>query len=1088
MSDISTINSSNDDIGPHAIDPIDINADKEYNLPTSPIYNAITQSDFKSEDYEEPNKNISIWRKYLHTLRPDYFLDHLDYDSFKIVTQTFIQVWASVFLSIVPKTSHWIGNAAYLMQIMGFIASCGGQPIYINTTVSIGCVLYCLAAWLHCVIAMAITSRIRGWKPPEYYIAELINEGICTEENGLNCFIDVVFTGRYLQTKCTGVWVMCLIVGLTIFGLSEKIHPLMRLPFVTAAITIIINVAYGVMIPCFLPKLIGLSILKPMCISYAFKIVVGFLIFPCTANWKYVKGSIGILKGLSKINKGNIMFLESMKPSGDNFSKFSKLTNDIASIRVKAPALDLFAKCSAYELSFGRLDAGDIGQFRSHLKNLISISASYEYFYQLFQERVDVASNTFKDLKRRGTVSSQSYSTGHNKLLSTIKHSYKEVGNYESKRRTELLARNFNNGQKKVTMADLDRIAEIIKSDFKSIIDSTDIALDAIIDWLESANNFRTFSLVSPSIYKKRVSKQQESNKKITEAKNYIEEQMRLAIDVDQLKQRVTKSVKNEESLLTFISQTNLLIHIIKEHCKELISIMELFINIDERRPKPKLISFITKMRYEKLQNSSTKLSHGEDPSKVSLKLIAPQITSRDPDAYPPSSNFQLLGKHYRTFYNEILMNEHIWFWIRVGGLTNICCLPYYCRTTAAWYYSSRLIWLPITCGVSTSEYTAETVYIFMCKIIYSFFGSLSGLVGWYISTGKGNGNYYGYAIVTGFLYFYLCYYRHFSIHLTTMPSVMTSVTPTLVLGTSWVDAKYNKLANIGTGLRVAITRYVSVVIGLCLAFLASTFPRPNSSKKAVRVSIANSIEEIGNLHCNITNFAIDRFKNPHLHASERHDIIINKFRNILLSLAKVNTAVKPIQYEISIYGDWPTERYKRLQVLVNDIIQLYYLVFSIIDQVQDPKEWMKHIINRAGWTDSDLTADIFSIVHMTSGSLRTKDALPKITQANISIKHMDILREQWGIPMTSLSERFYNDSASFENNLVDATEELHESIMQNIDFSKLFSHDGQLNIVVLLLSHLIYKRIDEVVITVKGLVGEKYDFEEELFLNTQDI
>lgn len=116
----------------------------------------------------------------------------------------------------------------------------------------------------------------------------------------------------------------------------------------------------------------------------------------------------------------------------------------------------------------------------------------------------------------------------------------------------------------------------------------------------------------------------------------------------------------------------------------------------------------------------------------------------------------------------------------------------------------------------------------------------------------------------------------------------------------------------------------------------------------------------------------------------------------------------------------------------------------------------------------------------MTSGSLSSKRELPKFTRANISLKHLDLLRSQWGITRFSLNERFYSEEKEKENE--GDSDVLHDSLMENIDFNALFSADGQLDIVALIIGHLIYKRFDEVMLIVKQLVGEKYDMHESIF------
>ena len=82
-----------------------------------------------------------------------------------------------------------------------------------------------------------------------------------------------------------------------------------------------------------------------------------------------------------------------------------------------------------------------------------------------------------------------------------------------------------------------------------------------------------------------------------------------------------------------------------------------------------------------------------------------------------------------------------------------------------------------------------------------------------------------------------------------------------MVLGTSWVDAKYNKLANVDVGYKPAYLRFIGVAIGLCLGMLAVLLPKPISSKAIVRNVLAKTISETGNIHCDVANFALARLE-----------------------------------------------------------------------------------------------------------------------------------------------------------------------------------------------------------------------------------
>ena len=113
-----------------------------------------------------------------------------------------------------------------------------------------------------------------------------------------------------------------------------------------------------------MPKVIGYTIIKPMGIAFLTKIVTSILIFPTTSSFLYFNGSSKILSGLNKATKNNINFMKTLRPSGPDFSNFEKYSKEITNFRNNISQLEVLASTIKYEISFGRLDAGDAGEFR----------------------------------------------------------------------------------------------------------------------------------------------------------------------------------------------------------------------------------------------------------------------------------------------------------------------------------------------------------------------------------------------------------------------------------------------------------------------------------------------------------------------------------------------------------------------------------------------------------------------------------------------------------------------------------------------------------------------------------------------------
>lgn len=1057
---------------------------------TTPIEfpNSYFESDaVKSSESEEKadgrslNWMNALWLKCYDIAYPRCILNYLDYESFKIVFRTWVQVWSSIVLCILPKTAAWLGNGSYIMQIVAFITPSGGTSIVINAIACLMSVLYALAGWLLSIIAMKITHAIRGYPSKEDIAQIIISSGDCLMDQKSPdfdiCISYQIFTGRFLQTKTTVVYIFAIIVGITGTGLTQEINRFFRTGVNMSLMVIIITCCYGVFFPYFDPYIISMAVLKPMGIALALKFITSVFVFPETSSYQYYNESIKALKDLKLTSENNIRFIKSFKPSAPNFSNFSNYKKGVIATRIPISEAEVFCSTMRFEVAYSRFDLGDTGEFRAMIKHLISVASGYEFFYSLLQERKQVAGNNFGDLRRRGScgsrISMHHSQFGDLKILSSIQDNYKKVGEYENRIRVRSLRAKLADTQSgnRVSLNDLDYISDFIRKHFLQIIEDTHAAFTGIVDWLVDANEFRTYTRLRQRSFKNHQAKQIKNNENLISLKSRLHESLKKINDPDSLELTFKEVSLREEPYLTLISQTTLLLHFSKRYAEQILAIIEFLLLIDEKRPTPVIISYFMKTTLEK---AGAFLDNEYATDAITDDDFDEEHYARSPDYLPPTTQLNLFGLRFLKLC-KLLYNGHFWFWIRSSILVCVSATPFFCRTTAHWYYTWRLIWVVVMTALSTSETTGQTFYVFGAKLGYTFLGCFIGGVAWYISTGNGRGNYFGFGVVTAILYLYLTYYRHFSVHLSLVPQILLSVTTALVLGTTWTNEMYNSVATFHGGWKIALIRMVSVFIGLVIGLLAPLFPKPKTSKNEVRKILSKSIQEIGNFHCSITKFGFSRFENETVHIKRRHDPIILKFRKLFLKINFISELVVALKHELPLAGKWPEEHYDKLQACTNDVIQLQYILYVIMDEFRDTL--MIHVtFTRLGWSDSEFTANMFSTIHMVADSLKTRQPLPKITEATLSIKHMDSLMAQWGIQNISLNERFY------ESKELDEDVSVAHSFLQDLDFHKFFSHDGQVSIVALLLVHIIYKRLDEIMIIVKELVGEVYLVADTIF------
>lgn len=1024
---------------------------------------------------KEPPRNF--WRKTVQRLRPGFILDHLLVKSAKVVLPTFTHVWATVFLTVIPRTSVWIGTSPYLMLILAFICMCGGFSVSINIWQALICFTAMLVGWLFTVVAMAILTHIRGWKTLAELSAELVAEGTCTVDGLEDCVTTQIYSGRYLDARCLVIYSVALVLGITVLGMFLTVHKMARTPYVTGAISIVINTCLSVFIPVFDPTLIGLAVLRPAGVSFAIKIVCLMLIFPFSSSFKYFDAGAEVLSLLQNMAGKHRSFYKSMQPSHDGFENYKGISRDVQKTRGKFAACHVFLQSTRVELSYGRFKAQDAYEFDDRVRSLLTTFSGFQYYYELLQERKDMVLNIVTPRFRHGSLLTP---TAGNKLYTAFSQTYDEVGRFEKSEYDHAFSKKYREAHS-VTLADLDMIAGVVRQAHEDYLDVICSTIEVAHDWLAAANHYRLYSIFSRN---RHALEQEKQHKRVLNAKKAL---LQIVERYDKAENAVSvemlKGIEGRELVLSLISQTSTFLFMCAQVATLLERLFDLYLRLDAEQPRPQFVWCFGRIP-RKGAGDGQDVEDQMDDLRDTIKA------QRNPDALPPRTILQIAAFLVFRAY-KLACDKGIWYHLHCAMLINFCTFPFYFHHSAPFFYSRKIVWFPVVAAVSTTQSSADSLYTFIAKIYYTFVGALAGVVGWYVSTGLGNGNYYGYTAVCGFIYFFAACYRHFSMHAFPIPGIMLLVTPVLVLGTSWVDAQYNVL-EVGWGWEVGVVRFVSVIAGLLVVFTMTFFPNIRSSKAALRKRLAIALEQINVTQVEVCNFAIKRLLNPTVHIKLQDDRLASEVRAHLAQLLMIRGAMALIKYETAVTGPWPTEKYERLHQLIVSITQLQFLLYSLIDQVEDPESWIPHMASRAAW-NREFLSDVLLMTYMASEALRLRTPLPEITVATLLLKHLDVVSDTWGMNGLSFNERIFRpkeetlssddeqlptiaEKNSFENPF------LTRRNLRTLDFEKLLSHDGRLNVVALLISHLIYKQIDQAIFMVKGLVGEKYEFDSQLF------
>ncbi|TFK48067.1 hypothetical protein OE88DRAFT_1635639 [Heliocybe sulcata] len=349
------------------------------------------------------------------------------------------------------------------------------------------------------------------------------------------------------------------------------------------------------------------------------------------------------------------------------------------------------------------------------------------------------------------------------------------------------------------------------------------------------------------------------------------------------------------------------------------------------------------------------------------------QPRRRDPDVLPPRNVWELIATELYHIAGALGRGNSLYAF-KAGVLTILLSIPSFLASTAQFAYANRFIWGVFMGQLTLVRFRGDTTFGLVARIMSTFLGGVVGVVMWYISTGAGHGNYYGFAAVCGvcfpFFFFARLYWPG-----PPMTNIIFFVTIVLVLGYSWQDTHFPQPSSPGEGFGVAWRRFVLVVCGVTAAFIFSFLPPSTTLRGYMRRILATTASETGALYCGIISFA--NTPKELRTDKERQEII----RSLIAIRAKLKRSIvlrANIIYEFSLRGRWPSKRYQAIVEIQMQIAYLLSHLMSVVEQLEPI--WCQAFLRRTRFLDADFLGDVLAVISMISTALRTGTPLPQIT------------------------------------------------------------------------------------------------------------
>ncbi|KIM37523.1 hypothetical protein M413DRAFT_76838 [Hebeloma cylindrosporum] len=494
-------------------------------------------------------------------------------------------------------------------------------------------------------------------------------------------------------------------------------------------------------------------------------------------------------------------------------------------------------------------------------------------------------------------------------------------------------------------------------------------------------------------------------------------------------------------------------------------------LRLEALRPAPRLWTPIQRLFPWNLSHVPESNSDGdEDPAQSSPDVEAAQPppkvqfsipTPRDPDALPPRNAFESVFESIHSLVSSIGTGNVV-FAIKAGLLTIVLCLPSLIKSSAKFAYANKFVWGVFMGQITLARFRGDTAFGLAGRIFSTFFGGCLGMVIWYISAGSTTGNPYGLCTICAVAFPFFFFARLYC-PVSPMVTIVLGVTACLVVGYSFQDHYIPTPASPGQGWNVFWRRFLLVTCRVVAAFIASLLPPSSTIRHYQRRLLATAASELGNVYCGIVGFAASK-------GGDRVQNIVSALlavRNKLGRAGKSGTVGRNAEFEISLRGRWPAERYQKIVDLQVGISYSLSHLISVLQHL-DPA-WSRAFLRRTRFMDADFQGDVLAVIceflfihfmelylglSMVSSSLRTGTPLPHITPSPLIDRFMlkyhglDVIHrdaeEDYGLPRTLTMDVLRNE----------------EYLMFSVGISTAF---GLVN------------RLDRLMMAVKEVVGEHY-------------
>ncbi|GAA6054703.1 hypothetical protein JCM3770_000038, partial [Rhodotorula araucariae] len=390
-----------------------------------------------------------------------------------------------------------------------------------------------------------------------------------------------------------------------------------------------------------------------------------------------------------------------------------------------------------------------------------------------------------------------------------------------------------------------------------------------------------------------------------------------------------------------------------------LVELFETVLKVETKRRRPRI--WLPNWKKARFTRSSAAEEYGEDdPEELRDLNTAAFSTPRNPDSVPPKTLVQYVGVQV-TGVLDLLARRDVLFGIKSALLLGLCSLPAMFPSTSHFFYVNRGVWVLVMICLTSNQFLGDVTFGYLVRVFGTIAGAAIGLCLWSIAAQTGKGHPVAVGAVCAVAWPFLFFWR---VHRQpVMTAILPTVTAMLVIGYSWQDAHNPSLSTVGYGWDVAWRRFVCVMIGITIAFVAALIPPTTRQKVSIRRTYAKVIGRMGDVLCQILSYA-----NCKDGPTKTPKVII---KNLAALRARVNRTVQAramARYELSLQGEWPSELYASLQALQMEMLDQLGQLCMVISRLDS--KWTKALLHRTQFANPSFLQDMLTTLYLVSRAL----------------------------------------------------------------------------------------------------------------------